>query len=413
MKKVLIINQYSANKGDRGVLFAMVSELLRVNDLEITVSTHDPKLWENYGFYKKNNIKFVPWGWDFNTLENINIFEKIYFKVLNKFKKYTYTINRKLFLKEIHSKKIFKLISNPEYFKALNNSDIVISTGGHHITTILSTDAISSQIYDISLSLSLKKKTIIWSQSIGPLDFRNNENKNFVYKILNDVDSIFLRDEKSHLYIKNKNNVYDTNESVFVLSKLFENYEVPSLRDNIVGISIYSTKSRTPKEKELYTNSISKFANYIIENYNFKIKFIPMEIKGSEPDDRYMINNIIKDITVKESCKILDQDLETSKHIKEVANCKMFVGHKTHSIIFALTSGTPLLALAYHPKSRDFMKQFDLEEFVIDDEDLSSDIMIEKFDKLYTMIDTVGKKSFEISKEKAILINKHLSNIVS
>lgn len=413
MKKVLIINQYSANKGDRGVLFAMVRELLKVKDLEITVSTHDPKLWENYSFYKKNNIKFVPWGWDFNTLEGMNIFEKIYFKVLNKFKKYTYTINRKLFLKNIYSKILFRLISNPEYFRALNNSDIVISTGGHHVTTILSIDAISSQIYDISLSLSLRKKTIIWSQSIGPLDFRNNENKEYIYKILNDVDSIYLRDDKSYLYIKDKNKVYDTNESVFALSKLFESYKKPSLRDNIAGISIYSTKSRTLKEKEIYTNSISKFANYIIKKYNFKIKFIPMEIKGSGPDDRYMIKDIIKNITVKESCIILDKDLETSEHIKEVSNCKMFVGHKTHSIIFALTSGTPLLALAYHPKSRDFMKQFDLEEFTIDDEDLSSEIMIEKFDKLYSNIDTIGQKSFQISNEKAILINKHLIEIVS
>lgn len=413
MKKVLIINQYSANKGDRGVLFAMVSELIKVKGLQITVSTHDPKLWDNYSFYKDNNIKFVPWGWDFNTLENISIFEKFYFTILNNFKKYTYTINRKLFLKDIHLKNLFRLISNPEYFKALNDTDVVISTGGHHITTILSIDAISSQIYDISLALSLKKKTFLWSQSIGPLDFKNKENEEFVYKILDNVDKIYLRDEKSYLFIKNRNKVIDTNESVFVLNKLFEKYIKPSERENILGISIYSTKNRTSEEKKLYINSLAEFSNYVIKKYNFKIKFIPMEIKGSGPDDRYMINDVLNNIDNKDFCFILDSDLETSEHIKEVSKCKLFIGHKTHSIIFALTSGTPLLALAYHPKSRDFMKQFDLEEFIIDDEDLSSKIMIEKFDKLYTMIDTVGEKSFKISNAKSILIHKHLTNIVS
>ena len=138
-----------------------------------------------------------------------------------------------------------------------------------------------------------------------------------------------------------------------------------------------------------------------------------MEIKGSGPDDRYMINDILKKIDKKDFCSILDRDLETFEHIKEVSKCKFFIGHKTHSIIFALTTGTPLIALAYHPKSRDFMKQFDLEKFAIDDDDLTSKIMIDKFDELYRDIDNIGSKCFKISQEKANLITTHLKKIVS
>jgi polysaccharide pyruvyl transferase WcaK-like protein len=411
MKKILIINQYSANKGDRGVLFAMTSELLK-HDVQITVSTHNPSLWDDYDFYRENNIKFVPWGWDFSLLDDSNIFERIYFNLLDKFKKYTYTINRKLFLKNINYKILYKMLMNPIYYKSLKESDIVISTGGHHITTLLSIDAISSQIYDISLALSLKKKTIVWSQSIGPLDFKNKENELFVNKILDDANSIYVRDNKSYSHIKNKN-TFDTYESVFLLSNLFKDYKLPSKRDNVVGISIYSTKQRTDNEKELYIQILADFSNFVIDKYNLKVRFLPMEIKNSEPDDRPMIYSIIEKIKQKDFCTILDKDLETAEHLLEVSKCRFFVGHKTHSIIFSLTTGTPLIALAYHPKSRDFMKQFNFEDYVIDDKDLQSKLLINIFDKLFLNFDSVGSHSILRSKEMSNKISNDLLNVIS
>ena len=188
---VLIINQYAENKGDRAVLFALVSELLR-HTSNITVSTSNPKLWDGYEFYAQNNVRFVPWGWDYNIgCGNLK-------RKLNIIKKYTYTINRELFLlKGLSSRWTSRLLANPLFAQALNEAELIVSTGGHHVTTILARDAISSQIFDLSFAARMKKNFILWSQTIGPFNFHNDRNYRFVTKIIKQAERIYIRDNHS------------------------------------------------------------------------------------------------------------------------------------------------------------------------------------------------------------------------
>jgi polysaccharide pyruvyl transferase WcaK-like protein len=408
MKKILIINQYSGNKGDRAVLFAMVSELLK-QDVQIVVSTHSPELWHDYSFYDKNNIKFIPWGWDFQT----HLHEKSYWNLLQIIKKYTYTIVRELFLLPLTTPMfLLRLFMHPEFYLGLKDADLVISTGGHHITTILSRDAISSQIYDLALAVSSGKDVIVWSQTIGPLKFFNNRNEKFMNKLLSNVSEIFIRDQNSLDYLQNHlTKIKHTYESVFVLNSLFDSYILPSERENRLGIAIYSTKQRNEHEKEIYINTLANLANFVIAQ-GTEIRFFPMEIKNTQPDDRKMIKEIVNKINDKHLCTIIDEDLETDAHLKEVAKCRYFLGHKTHSIVFALTTGTPLIALAYHPKSADFMHQFSLDNYVINDEELSSERLNECFEMLMKDMDSIGIAQFAKSREMSKHVSHDLTSLV-
>ena len=121
---------------------------------------------------------------------------------------------------------IFRLLMNQQFYQALQKTDIVISTGGHHVTTLLARDAISAQLYDLSLAIFSGRPTYIWSQSIGPLDFFNKQNENFVYKVLNKCKGIYLRDQQSLQFFQNNGeHIHKTYESVFLLNnQLFQNY---------------------------------------------------------------------------------------------------------------------------------------------------------------------------------------------
>ena len=56
--RILLINQYSGNKGDRAVLYAMCRILKSIyRDVEITVSTSDPELWNGYKYYSSEGIR--------------------------------------------------------------------------------------------------------------------------------------------------------------------------------------------------------------------------------------------------------------------------------------------------------------------------------------------------------------------
>lgn len=388
--KFFLIHQYSGNKGDRAVLYAMCRLIKALySDSTISVATSDASLWNGYKYYTDNNIKFTPWSWDFENVSS----NKKYWNILLKIKKYTFTIFRETFLRGLN---ISKFLSNPSFQKALKEADVVVSVGGHHFTTILSRDLVSGINYDAMSVLSMKKKLICFSQSFGPFKFYNKRNK-MLTKVILSKCCLMPREDKSryelHNMVGENNNMFPTYESVISLSK-FSSYTPIEKRDNTIGIAIYCTQYRTDNEKNKYQKTIAKFCDYAIEQ-GFDIKFFPMEMKGSVPDDRPFIMNIISKVYHSDICSIIDEDLETLEHLKEVSKCKVFVGHKTHSTIFALATGTPLIGIAYHPKTIEFLRQFNVESNAIDDKELNIQKLCSIFDSVISNLDYISQIEYD------------------
>lgn len=399
--KILIINQYAGNKGDRAVLFSLCN-LLKTNrnDVDIKVSTSEPSLWKNYYYYSSNNIEFIPSAWDYENISKKKFITQRYFRWLSKIKKYTYTIIRENYLS--FNFPISKFFANPFFRKAVKESDIIISTGGHHFTTILSRDLVSSLPFDLCIARSLKRNIFLFSQSFGPFEFHNNRNKRFIRKLLNNCSTLGIREHTSFLSL-NKLEVRKKHrtlipETVISLNRLFPKYILPSKRAKKVGLSIYSTKKRDERERQHYLNCIIQLCDHL-SFLGYETVFFPMELKGTKPDDRNMLTEITARVIDIDKCEIFDKDLETVEHLKEVAKCQFFIGHKTHSVIFALTSGTPLLAIEYHPKTKEFMKQYEVEQFSIPESLLAFKILKEKFSELSSDYDEIGVRLFNKSRQ--------------
>jgi colanic acid/amylovoran biosynthesis protein len=66
-----------------------------------------------------------------------------------------------------------------------------------------------------------------------------------------------------------------------------------------------------------------------------------------------------------------------------IGNCKYFIGARTHSTIAALSSFIPTLSIAYSVKARGINKDlFGHEEYVLDISDVTSETLINGFQKL-------------------------------
>ncbi len=411
MKKILIINQYSSNKGDRAVLYSLLRLLEPYGDCQITVSTSTPAEWDNQ--FEDRNINIVQWGWDYNV-KTRNPVVRFGFFLLRRIKPLTYSLLRSVLNREMPAFLVRPLV-NPSFYRAARNSDLIISTGGHHITTLLARDAISSQLFDLACCIHMKKRVVLWSQSIGPLVFSNPRNERFVRKVLQGVEVIFVREKKSsELAISmgiDPEKVKITYETVISLNELAE-YKPTTERKNIVGISIYSTVSRSPEELKNYVAILSNFADYCVERLNCEVLFIPMELKGSGPDDRWLIDKVISNTKNRNNCSVVDKDLDTLTHFKLVQECRYFVGHKTHSIIFALAAGTPLIALAYHPKTIEFMTQYGLNEYVICDNELNENLLISSFIKMTQIAPILRELIILRSREIADIIRYDFNTII-
>lgn len=389
----LLTTQYSGNKGDRAVLYAMCRMLKRNwPDSEIIVSTSDASLWKGYEYYRQEKIEFVPWGWDYDNVLSKNP----WWIFLRKFKKYTFTLLREGFL---HGMSLGRFLGNPQFTKAVRKADKIIVVGGHHFTTILSRDLVSPVNFDAMLVAHKKFGVICFSQSFGPFEFHNPHNMRATKKILQNC--ILMPREKtseSELidFLGNNMVMKPTYESVLSLSSSIK-YKPIHERDKDVGIAIYCTQHRDDKKKAEYQQMIADFCNHVIKN-GYEVRFFPMEIKNSIPDDRPYINEIIAKTSSPERCMFFDKDMETAEHLDEVSKCSVFLGHKTHSTIFALTTGTPLIALAYHPKTIGFMRQFGLEENAIDDKIADSNKLCDIFDRVSRNAEELSRNQYEKSR---------------
>jgi polysaccharide pyruvyl transferase WcaK-like protein len=413
-RNIFIINQYAANKGDRAVLYALVRLVSGLNPRKIVVSSHDPLLWEGFEPVNGNEVTFVPWGWDYITSVDGNLVTKGWFRFLERVRKYTYTLVREMFLAGIRIPAIYSLFANPRFFAALRRSDVAISTGGHHITTLLSRDAISEQIFDMAVTLGSRKKLVLWSQSVGPLVFFNPRNEKFIRKILLEAHRIFIRDEQSKELLTERDIVRRIDfayETVISLNQVIGTWVPPSERENILGISIYSTTQRSPEELEKYISVMAEASGHAVAK-GIKVQFFPMEVKGSTPDDRWLIQMIRERCGNPGMIGMEDEDLPTPEHLRRVGACRYFIGHKTHSIIFALTAGTPLVAIAYHAKSSDFMQQYGVPQFCIDEDELSGERVIRSFDLLMDNLDITGNQLFSRSRDFSASIIQSIRSVM-
>ena len=156
-----------------------------------------------------------------------------------------------------------------------------------------------------------------------------------------------------------------------------------------MGISVYvHTRANRLKEHENHPRYFASLIDHAIEA-GYKVRFFPMELQGT---DHLFIEAVINNVNKQENCEIVEGFPGTIDHINEIAQCKMFVGHKTHSQIFSLLAATPLLAIAYHKKTEDFMAQYGLEKYCITDAQISTEKLIELFDEINNNLDFINEK---------------------
>ncbi|MBN2181657.1 MAG: polysaccharide pyruvyl transferase family protein [Sedimentisphaerales bacterium] len=402
---VLVINQCSTNKGDRAVLYFVLRRLKACGVKNITVSASHPEYWRDRPDFPDAEVKVIPWGWDVARRKNVSLPGKMYhlFCKVKLPRRIHFPLVRNAFIAGRYPRYL-RFLVNKEFLKAVREADLVISTGGHHLTTIIAGSVKTPQIFDMAVALLCGKPLLLWSQSIGTFDFTSPANKKMIKKILSFAGQIFIRDEASEEQIRklgvSLEHVSKTRESVFGLYDVVESRVKPSERQNLIGVSVWTGNKKAAAAWEHYVRTFAALIDHAIET-GYEVRFFPMEMQGA---DRPCIEDIIERTGKKENCEIVEGFPGTVEHINAISKCKMFVGHKTHSQIFSLVAATPLLAIAYHSKSVDFMAQFGLEDNCIIDTQLDSEKLIEIFDNINKNLDAVGRKQ----QEKALEMYKQV-----
>lgn len=381
--KVLISHIYSSdNKGDAALLSVLIRDIRRQfgSTTEITLLTLDNTAGNDTfeGLPLKPSFMYYA----HNTYSNRLL------KLLNS----TYIIVSTMLWARLHKLNIkFPIDENllaicEEYA----SSDMVIAVGGGYLRSnrkFASMADLLLMLHPISFMNTLDKPTFLYTMSIGPL-FRTVERR-LVAHYLKKIPAIFIRENKSLKLLHElgiRDNVIRSIDSGFQFSseQTIDLREKLNIDNSCILLGITARKWLDDKAQKKYEIEMACAIDAIMQKYDIQVVFIPQVTSKHHGDDDRIVNESIRSRMVnKKGVHTLTGDYNHFE-IKAMYNeLNYIIGTRFHSVIFSLTSYVPAIAIEYEHKTSGIMQDLGIEKWSIKIEDVTSQGLIVKFDKLF------------------------------
>ena len=319
MKKILICGFYgNYNLGDEAMLAGIINFLKRHNsDLSLSVLSDDPA----------------------DTTKRFGV----------------ESVERKNGGKKVRAKRLLKFIRN-RYF-ILGGGDLLRDTAKYSIA--------KTWLEPLERAIAFQHRTMTLGISVG--EIVRPETKILIPKILNKVDFIGVRDERS----KQKLTELGVNKKICVTSDLaLEALPTipPTSKTNNqsinIGISVRHLKGRGPSvDLTGYTNlqkQIAAIADLLVEKYEATIHFLPLRTHKNSyhptDDDYVSILEVLRYARHSEKFIVHRYFNSLKDFYRLTSQLDLTVGMRLHSLIIAAGLGVPIIAAEYDPKVRGFME---------------------------------------------------------
>jgi polysaccharide pyruvyl transferase CsaB len=245
-----------------------------------------------------------------------------------------------------------------EIYMAIKDCDLFISGGGGLLQDITSEKSIRYYLGLIYIAKRLNKKIMVYGQGIGPIT--KKANKSLTRSVLNGVNAITVRDEKSLADLRsmgiNKPPIYLTSDPVVTMkppggtrgTDIIENFGLEKGRP-VVGFSV-----RTWKSAERFNEIMAKAADNLIDELGFQVLFIPFHY-GEDSKCIMKIKSIMKN-----NAHSVDGRYSAGEVLDMVGKTDLMVGVRLHSLIFSAIQGVPMVGISYDPKIDGFLSRLDM-----------------------------------------------------
>lgn len=270
--------------------------------------------------------------------------------------------------------------------KAMKNSKMLLFGGGSLLQDVTSSKSLLYYLAIINMADRCGIKIMLYANGIGPITKKLN--RHFAAKILNKVDIITLRDDKSDEELKKlgvtKPKVIITADPAFTI-------------DTNVSFSgeYYTKRAGVPEGTKLcvvsirdyskfspdFTGEMAKFCDYAIHKHKIYPLFVPMQY----PADIEISKKVMDKMHGKSY--IINRELSVAEMFSVMSEAELVIGMRLHSLIYATTLAIPAMALVYDPKVSAFMESLNqpdcisAENFKFEDAKQCLDNLIEQNEK--------------------------------
>lgn len=274
------------------------------------------------------------------------------------------------------------------------SAELVVATPGGYLTGrrgFASTVELVLQLHPLVVATTLGTPVVLYSQSVGP--FGNSLQARMVAWVLRRSDLVITREDISTELLASLGvsaNVVRSVDAGFAFSR---DHEVrPDLRSRLavpdhrllVGITVRHWLAGRAQVR--YERAVAQMADAAIDRYGATVVFIPQVTSAGHGDDDRVVSRRVA-AAMEQASTVLDDQFDHPTTKALYADLDVLVGTRFHSVIFALSSNVPALAIAYEHKTRGIMSDLDLDEWVIDFEAVTGEMLIERFAALVASSD--------------------------
>jgi colanic acid/amylovoran biosynthesis protein len=396
------------NKGDEAIIIAttqLIKEIDATSDISLisTYGYRDERVEKEHELIKKYGNRVLPalFGEPLSLfgIKNDKLRIISFFIDLIKFTLLLISQNH-LFIRTFLSKKEIESLKN------FILADVIIAKGGSYLYTennsLRQSFSLIRMLYPFILAKRYRKKIVIFSQSLGPIEGKINQ---WIFKkVLLNIDSIFLRES---LCLDKYESVKEVCQNVsckiipdsaFFLKTEEENLPVDiDIKKYNIGYTIVDhdfkyIKTEEEKEKKIknYKESIIESMEYCIENYNAIVHIFP-QVSGDLSHTGHNDMRISKEISdsftgtkYENSIHFYNQEWSPVELRNSYSKMRFLIGTRLHSVIFTLSTETPAINIAYHgTKSLGILKGItNYEKYVVDINTIQPYILLEVIQKL-------------------------------
>lgn len=306
----------------------------------------------------------------------------------------------------------FSNTSKSAYIKEIRTADVVVSKGGHFIHDrrgLHSVVHLIKCLYPIIIAKKLDIKYSLLAQSYGPFyndTFLSKFNLALVKYVLNNSQGLSVRESVSIDALKkigiDQEKIHSTSDYAFLMKDINLNEQRGFDYKNFFVVTLRQHNFKEINGEQAYLASMKELCLSIYKNYSIKPLIVP-HVKGPNSfENDIIITKKFESLLNSEEKEIFSFEyghMHALEFMRLYSKANILIGTRFHSVIFALCSSVPSFAISYSGYKANIMKQFSMDEFMMDIEDINNDNLHTLKSRVFTLIED-NVKYRNIIKEK-------------
>lgn len=267
----------------------------------------------------------------------------------------------------------------------LERCDAFLSIGGDNWSIDYDLASLFFFVGEARAAQTLGKPALLWGASVGPFE-RIAAVERQMTPYLRELDLITVRESASRAYLDGlgvKENVIDVTDSAFLMTPQASGVEVGLVRNGVqtLGLNlspiVERSLARAGRDGELVP-SMAEFIKRVLAETDLDVLLIPHVVPlngvgfGNDAHTHARLMTALGG--AQERVREAPSHLNAPQLKYLISQCAAFIGARTHATIAAMSTGVPVLSLAYSVKARGINRDlFGHERYMLDIKKVDAD----------------------------------------